>query len=273
MGGGGLLIANTETTPMSIVGEYGNELINGAGCGGVQVGDAMWINAGISASPAGATQSVFTIYTLNDTDYAVTANPENTPAPMVVFKDVENTGTGGNQTGAATNDSGQLPGATTRRDSHGMAATRDGSYVHTGDRIGNVVEVFDSEFNRTTYDLTSADGRGTGEGPCMARSIMDDVGLPGNDPAPDLLDITPDGKYLTIAFRGPAPVSVNHSAQGSCPGVGVVELTDGGAYGRLVTVLNTRNTVDTSVVNASGGHAYSGADRSDVHGVIAVRMP
>lgn len=274
MGGGGLLIANTKTTPMSIVGEYGNQSINGAGCGGVQQGDAMWINAGVSASPAGATQSVFTLYTLQDRDYTDTANEQNVPAPVLIFKDEGNTATGGNNTGVAANDSGQLPGTTSRRDSHGMEVTADGAFMHTVDRLQNVMEVFDTaEFNRTTYDLTSEDGRGNGSGPCLARSIIDDAELPPNDPAADLMDITPDGKFLVLAFRGPAPVSVNHSAQGSCPGVGVVELTENGAYGRLVTVLNTRNTVDNAASTAPGGHAYTGAERSDVHGVIAVRVP
>lgn len=274
MGGGGLIVVNTKTTPMSIVGEYGNQSVNGAGCGGAQTGDTIWINAGVSASAAGATQSTFSMYTFNDSDYQEVANAENTPAPMEIYKDEGNTATGGSSSGNAANDSGQLPGSTTRRDSHGMAPTVDGAYVHTVDRIRNTVEVFDSAgFNRTTYDLTSADGRGNGDGPCLARSIVDDAGLPSNDPAPDLLENTPDGKYLVVAFRGPSPVSVNHSAQGSCPGVGVVELSDNGAYGRLVTVLNTRNTVDTSAVSAPGGHAYSGAERSDIHGVISVRKP
>lgn len=272
MGGGGLLIANTKTTPMSIVGEYGNQSINGAGCGGVQQGDTMWINAGVSASTAGASQSVFTLYTLQDSDFADTANEQNMPEPALIYKDSGNTATGGNDTGVADNDSGQLPGTTDRRDAHGMEVTNDGVFMHTVDRILNVVEVFHtSEFNRTTYDLTSEDGRGNGVGPCMARSIVDDAGLPLNDAAPDLMDSTPDGKYLVLAFRGPAPVSVNHSAQGSCPGVGVVELTENGAYGRLVTVLNTRNTIDNVASSAPGGHAYTGAERSDVHGVIAVR--
>lgn len=68
---------------------------------------------------------MFTLYTLNDSDYEVDANPENTPAPMMVFEDDANTGTGGNQSGDVSNDSGQRPGVTTRRDSHGMAATND----------------------------------------------------------------------------------------------------------------------------------------------------
>ena len=274
LGGGGLIVANTGTTPMSIVGEYGNQSINGAGCGGAQSGENMWINAGVSASPAGATQSVFTMYTLDDGDYADTPNEENVPAPVLAYKDETNTATGGNRSGEAADGSGQIPGTSTRRDAHGMVATIDGAYIHTVDRLQNVVEVFDNaEFNRTTYDLTSADGRGNGEGPCLARSVSDDAGLPPNDPAPDLLDTTPDGKYLVVAFRGPAPVSVAHSAQGSCPGVGVVELTEDGAYGRLVTVLNTRNSTDNVAVGSPGGHAYVGSERSDIHGVIAVRMP
>ena len=100
--------------------------------------------------------------------------------------------------------------------------------------------------------------------------VMDDANLPTNDPAPDLAEMTPDGKYFIVAFRGPAPVSVGHSAQGSCPGVGVVELLSNGKSGRLVSVLRSSNTVDNATPSAPGGHPYSGAERSDVHGAIVV---
>jgi len=87
-----------------------------------------------------------------------------------------------------------------------------------------------------------------------------------NDPAPDLMDITPDGKYFVIAFRGAVPVSVTHSAQGSCPGVGIVKITCGGSSGRLVDVLRATNTVDKAEVGTiTGGHDYTGADYSDIH--------
>jgi hypothetical protein len=132
--------------------------------------------------------------------------------------------------------------------------------------------VFDTTtLARTTYDLTSADGQGNGLGACAAASVTDDAGLPGNDPAPDLMDTTPDGKYLVVALRGPIPVSVTHAAQGSCPGVGIIEVLDGGASGRLAGVLRTTNTVDTSAASAPGGYAYTGNEHSDVHGA-AVRM-
>lgn len=222
LAGGGLLVLNTRTTPMSIVGEYGSAVINGAGCGGVQVEHQMFLNAGISASPGGATQSTFTLYSLDDTMFGdATPNAQNTPMPVKIFQDPDNTSTIGNSVGPSTNESGQKPGKTTRRDSHGTVATLDGKYVHTVDRIQNVVEVVDSTtYERTTYDLVSMDGKSGMSGPagpCFARSVLDDGGLPLNDPAPDLLEATPDGKYLMVAFRGPAPVSVSHSAQGSCP--------------------------------------------------------
>lgn len=268
MAGGGLLVANIEATPMTIVGEYGNQQINGAGCGGIQAGDQMWLNAGVSASGAGATWSTFTVYRLDDTQFGGGAGQ---PAVELVYADEGNTATGGNASGEAANNSGQLPGQTTRRDSHGMDVTVDGAYMHVVDRIQNVMEVFDTQtLARTTYDLTSADGQGTGEGGCAAYSVSDDFGLPGNDAAPDLMEHTPDGKYMMVAFRGPAPVSVTHAAQGSCPGVGVVELLDNGASGRLVTVLRSTNVVDTSGAVAPGGHPYTGAERSDVHGAVVV---
>lgn len=271
-GGGGLLVVDTTATPMAIVGEYDNQVVNGAGCGGVQAGDQMWLNAGVSASGAGAEQSTFTLFSLDNSQFGTTANAPNTPAPTMVFKDETNTATIGNQEGDGTNTTGQLPGLTTRRDSHGMALTLSGTYVHTVDRIQNVVEVFETTtLAHTVYDLTSADGQGNDLGACAAASVTDDVGLPSNDPAPDLLEATPDGKYLVVALRGPVPVSVTHAAQGSCPGVGIIELLDEGATGRLVGVLRTTNTVDTAPASAPGGYPYAGTEHSDVHGA-AVRQ-
>jgi len=272
MGDGGLLVAKTGTTPMTIVGEYGNQVLNGAGCAGAQSGNEMWLNAGVSASGAGATQSTFTMYALDDTAFDQ-SNPENIPVPIEAFKDPTNTNTIGNLAGSTTSNlSGQVPGITTRRDAHGAAVTTNKQFVHNVDRIQNVVEVFNtSTYTRGTYDLTSADGQGNGFGACMDKSVADDVGLPPNDAAPDLMEVTPDGKYLMIAFRGPRPVSVGHSAQGSCPGVGVVELLDGGASGRLVGVLRSTNTIDNSGATAPGGYAYTGIEHSDVHSATVVR--
>lgn len=107
--------------------------------------------------------------------------------PKQVFKDATNTNTLGNLDGVSSpNDSGQLPGQTTWRDAHALWSTKDGKYIHVSDRIGNVVEVFNTEtYERSTYDLMSTDGRSGrsgSSGPCFARSVTDDFRLPLNDP-------------------------------------------------------------------------------------------
>lgn len=274
LGGGGLLVADYTATPMAIIGEYGKEAVNGAGCGGIQISNYVWINAGVSASPAGATQSTFTVYNLDDNAFSKTRpNTENMPIPERVFEDVGNTGTIGNINAVSkANNSGQLPGFSSRRDAHGMAKTGNNAYVHIVDRIQNSVEVFNTSDNRrATYDLTSTDGKGNGTGPCGEKSVTDDPSLPSNDPAPDLMEASPDHKYLFIALRGPTPVSVAHSAQGSCPGIGIVKVTEDGASGKLVGVLRSTNTLDTAPQQAPGGHAYKGREHSDIHGVTLVK--
>ena len=275
-GGGGLLVADTSTEPMSIVGEYSKAEVNGAGCGGIQVGDNMWLNAGASASGAGLTQSTFTMYAFDDSVFELGVQSPGFPAPNLVFKDPGNTATLGNEinnpAAPATNNTGQLPGISTRRDAHGAARTLSGNFIHSAERIQNIVEVFstaDGNMQRVwTYDLTSKNGNGTGgDGPCAALGVADDPALPANDPAPDLMDTTPDGKYMVVALRGPVPASVLHAAQGSCPGVGIIRLLENGMRGKLVTVLRSAHQVPTvQSSTAVGGHNYTGAERSDVHG-------
>ena len=278
LGGGGLLVLKTDTTPMQIIGEYGNSIVNGAGVVGQQVGDKVFIESGVSASGAGFDQSTFGLYVFDDTLFSSSGSVlQNFPAPIQAFKDPGNTNTGGNVESVMDNDgSGQLPQTSTRRDAHGLGPTIDGKYVHINDRIQNVIEVFDAETYQlvNTYDLVSADGksgRAGPSGPCRAVSVTDDSNLVLNDPAPDLMTISPDGKYFVIAFRGPAPVTVPHASQGSCPGVGIVEITENGKSGRLVGVLRTSNTVDdVSAGTMGGGHEYTGANRSDPHYAITV---
>jgi len=282
-GGGGLLVADGNNTPMNIVSEYDQETLNGAGCGGIQQGDNVWLNAGASAGGSGATQSTFTMYTIDDTVSG--GGFANTPLPLEVFKDIGNTSTLGNTFGPASNGTGQLPGTTTRRDAHGMGITSDGAYIHQSDRLQNNVVVFDTANPVagpiTTYDLTSANGDGTGgDGPCAAKAADGVPAAYANDPAPDLMGTDPNGDYLMVATRGPNPVSVGHNAQGSCPGVGIIELTNGGQSGKLVGVLRTTNNIDTTAAGASladkGGYNYVGMDateKSDPHGAsVRIRV-
>ena len=262
---------------MQIVDEYGNTIVNGAGCGGTEAHGQVFLNAGVSASGAGDNQSTFTLYALDDSLYSGPSTMQNQPPVQQVFKDPTNTNTLGNVDGVVlSNSSGQKPPLTIRRDSHGAVNTIDGKYVHDADRIQNVVEVFDTETHEhvSTYDLVSMDGQSGRSGPsgaCRIKSVTDDARLVLNEPAPDLMDITPDGKYILIAFRGPVPVSDGHAAQGSCPGVGVVKVTTGGKSGKIVNVLRSSNvTSDTASFTIAGRHDYTGKERSDIHQVTVI---
>ena len=279
MAAGGLLVADTNKTPMKIVAEYGNNEVNGIGCGGAHINDKVWFDNGVSAISSGEPMSIFGVLNVNDTTIANAAKAgtklaENMPKITQVFKDKGNTKHAGNKDAKfADNKTGQVPGTTTRRDAHGMILTLNGKYIHVVDRIQNNMEVFDTVTDKHigTYDLTSADGKGKGDGACKAASITDDAALPTNDPAPDLMGLSPDGKYIMAALRGPAPVTVTHGAQGSCPGVGVIEITEGGKSGKLVSVLRTTNVNDAAPATVVGTDTslhpvYSGTERSDVHG-------
>jgi hypothetical protein len=67
-----------------------------------------------------------------------------------------------------------------------------------------------------TYNLTQS-ARWGGMAACQVKSVTDDPLLPRNDPAPDLFSMTPDGKYLMVGLRGPAPVRWATRAKGVVP--------------------------------------------------------
>ncbi len=266
MGGGGLIVADGTSTPMKIIAEYDRNNVNGAGCGGIEKNGKIYLNAGASAAGSGATQSTMTVYQINDELIAEGRGGLNKPKAKVLLRDRTNTATIGATKGDASNMTGQLPGVTTRRDAHGMGISGKGRYIHQSDRIQNNVEVFNTENGKHvgTYSLAN--------GVCAA-AAADDVPMAyADDPAPDLMGLTPDGDFLVFATRGPAPVSVSHNAQGACPGVGIIKMTKGGESGELVTILRTTNTVDNAPQSAPGGYAYTGNERSDPHGAsIRVR--
>jgi hypothetical protein len=118
--GGGLLVVNPKTTPMSIVGQYDRATVHGNGCGGLQTRGFMYVNSG-GGHPANLSE--FDVYRFPLTGYAA-SNPVNTPAPEVLFSDDDRD-----------------------RDSHGLTATIDGKYLWVVDRVGNVIEIFDIASN------------------------------------------------------------------------------------------------------------------------------
>ncbi|MDX2252677.1 MAG: hypothetical protein NW202_10350, partial [Nitrospira sp.] len=82
-------------------------------------------------------------------------------------------------------------------DSHGMASV--GRYVWNADRAGNNIEIIDTLSNLSVgaIDLTTSANA---------------------DPAPDLMDVAPDGQYVFVTLRGQTPLTGNdkdaHNAKG-----------------------------------------------------------
>jgi hypothetical protein len=212
--GGGLIVADATETPMKALATLDNKQVHPAGCGGVQVGNAMYINSGggwpADKFPAAASLA-YDVYAVS-----LGSLPKSVDAKLITSRD----------------------GKTA--DSHGMAAV--GSYVWSGDRAGNNIEVIDSAGNTSV-------------------GTIDLAGKVSDDPAPDLMDAAPDGSYVFLALRGPNPLTGNdkavNNAVGSTPGVGVVKVTDGGKGGELVGVARVSNMKD-------------GKETADPHG-IAVR--
>ena len=79
-----------------------------------------------------------------------------------------------------------------------------GRYVWSADRAGNNIEIIDTLSNLSTGSV--------------------DLTTEGNqDPAPDLMDVAPDGQYVFVGLRGPTPLTGNdktaNNAKGTIPGV------------------------------------------------------
>ena len=257
-GGGGLFVVDITTEPMSIVAEYTNDVISVAGCGGVEAGGFMYLNAGVSASGAGADDSTFIMYRL-PLDYPDGANPlttPNTPAVVTFYSE-------------KTLDMTDEADLAARRDAHGLAVSTNGRYLYQFDRIQNNAEVFDVGKVINDPDATLAEQAAahvgtidlTGSGHCVGEAApfvdINDEGYELNDdPAPDLAEATPDGRFIVVSFRGSTPITVKHAALGSCPGFGLVTLSgDGGSTGELTHVFRTFLADATGTRNLSDIHA------------------
>ena len=81
---------------------------------------------------------------------------------------------------------------------------------------------------------------------------------PSSDhPTPDLADISPSGNRIFVSLRGPNPLSGSpHAATGSMPGLGVIQVNQGGKSGELKSVVEISN-VDTTGVERADNSRYS----------------
>jgi hypothetical protein len=126
--GGGLLVVDVTETPMKVVAKLDNQQVHPAGCGGIQVGNTMYINSGGGWAADKFPSSASLAYDV----YAVGLGnlPGSVEARLITSRE----------------------GKTA--DSHGMAAV--GRYVWSGDRAGNNIEVIDSSTNTSVGSIELA---------------------------------------------------------------------------------------------------------------------
>ncbi len=107
------------------------------------------------------------------------------------------------------------------------------------DRAGHNIEVIDSLTDLSVGSVNLA-------------------GALSADPAPDLIDVGPGGRYVFVALRGVTPLTGNdksvNNAKGSSPGVAVIKVTGGGKGGKLVGIARVSNM-------------KNGKETADPHGI------
>lgn len=143
--GGGLIVADATETPMKVVAVLDKKQIHPAGCGGIQVGNTMYLNSGggwpADKFPAAASLA-YDVYALRLGNL-----PQSVDAQLITSR-----------TGKTA-------------DSHGMAAV--GPYVWSGDRAGNNIEIIDSTSNTSVGTIN------------LAGKVSDDPAPDLMDTAPD----------------------------------------------------------------------------------------
>lgn len=120
--GGGLVVMDVTATPMKAVAMLDNNQIHPAGCGGVQVGDTMYINSGGGWPVAPLSYDVYAL--------DISGLPAKVSAKLVSQRDDK------------------------FADSHGMIGV--GRYVWSADRAGNNVEIIDTLSNFTVGSIDLA---------------------------------------------------------------------------------------------------------------------
>lgn len=217
--GGGLLVVDVRDRPMRIIAAYDSAHVKGNGCGGVEVAGHMYVNAG---GRPGAIEHMhpygFEVYRFDLAQLDPRAPARPDNTPAPEI----------------------IWSAAGAHDSHGMVATGGERFIWALDRHADAAEVFET-----------ADGRHAGT-----------VHLNGqltDNAAPDIAAAAPGGDRIYVALRGPTPLSGDpHNATGTTPGLGIIDLEDGGRTGRLAAIVRITNE-------------QNGVELADPH-AIAVRL-
>jgi hypothetical protein len=213
-----MFVVDTKATPMTIVAEYDKATVKGNGCGGTQVGDSMYINSGGSpVNVSGGDPHHPALYGFDVYRFPLGGYSASNPPNTPAPALVFS------KSGAA--------------DSHGMISTGRGEYLWVMDRHGDVAEIVETSSGRHVNTVP------------LNGELTDNA-------APDITDASPSGNRLFVALRGPVPLSGDpHNAIGSTPGLGIIQVTQGGLSGALVSIVRITNPLQ------------QGAQQPDPHGV------
>ncbi|MEO6308884.1 MAG: hypothetical protein ABIO96_09375 [Nitrospiraceae bacterium] len=150
--GGGLFVFDVTTTPMSLVATLNNNEIHPAGCGGIQVGETMYVNSGGGWPVAPLSYDIYAI--------DLSTLPKSVSAKLVSQRDDQ------------------------FADSHGMAAV--GRYVWSADRAGNNIEIIDTVSNLSVGSIDLVTDGNKDPAPDLLDNAPDNqyvfVGLRGPNP-------------------------------------------------------------------------------------------
>jgi hypothetical protein len=222
--GGGLFVLDARSTPMRIVAEYDNANVHGNGCGGTTAGNRMYINSGGGTA---ANLAEFDVYSTRPDQLSLQPSAPNAPPFKLVVSQDEREHT----------------------DSHGIALTKGGRYLWVADRSGNRIVQIDTWGDRMIGEFPIG---GTPTGDSFWESWLCRL---SDDPAPDLMDASPNGDLIFTSLRGRLPLSGDpHASTGSTPGLGVMRVLAGGRTGYLAAILPIAN-VDAGGVDRADPHA------------------
>ena len=150
--GGGLFVFDVTTTPMNLLAMLNNNQIHPAGCGGIQIGETMYINSGGGWPVAPLSYDVYAL--------DLSTLPKSVSAKLVSQKDEQFS------------------------DSHGMAGV--GRYLWSVDRAGNNVEIIDTVSNLSVSSVELVTDANKDPAPDLMDNAPDGqyvfVGLRGPNP-------------------------------------------------------------------------------------------
>jgi hypothetical protein len=124
-------------------------------------------------------------------------------------------------------------------ESHGVLIV--GKYLWVVDRFANTLDIFDTS--------------GEASEPVRSMSLASGA-LAGRDPAPDIMDLAPDGKTVFLTLRGKSPVTSNikdlNNSVGDVGGFAIISVKDDGRDATIASAIALPLSAGANVVDPHG---------------------